>query len=525
MLQSDANTIDDKTYHIAVAPLGQRLRAYAGAVCVLDSNNVLVMRETHLTPVYYVPQDDIDMSLFESSDFQTFCPFKGNSTHWNLKVDGKLYEKAAWSYQHPLPEARSVSGYLAFYGTGIDRWLIGAEEQEFEGPKLQFKEPKNLIEWLVRGAWSAENSAELTNQLGLRLLETGIPVSRVNVAIRQLHPLLAGEGYVWNKNNSTTETFQFSHEALDTDQYQKSPMKLVSEGLGGIRQRLNAGKMVFDFPILDDLKEQGATDYVAMPLHFSDGKIHNLSLTSDHPDGFTTGHLGQIFEALPIISRMYELHLLKSNSQTLLQTYLGTSAGNKVLMGSTKRGDGETIHAVITYIDLVGSTQRTEQLGQKKYLKLLDEFFECAGTPVIDNGGDILKFMGDGILSIFPIQENSDSSVKQACQNAVQAARQTIASLDKLEFSPKIACTIGVHIGEVMYGNVGSPQRLDFTVIGSAANEVARIGDSCKNADEAMLISEGVAKYIDFSTHSKGVFNLKGVSKGMELYALDDSKT
>ncbi len=521
-ISDNRETVVSQPYQIATTPLGQRLRAYMGSVCLLDSTNVRVMQETHLTPVYYVPKGDIAMECFKGNDFQTFCPFKGNASHWTLKIDDDPIENAAWSYENPLPEAETVRGYLAFYGTGIDRWLIGDEERTIDAPKLQFEEPRNLIEWLVRGAWNAENSIELTKQLGLRLVETGIPVSRLNVSIRQLHPLIAGEGYVWNRDANSMDAIQYSHETLTTDAYLKSPMKLVSDGLGGIRQRLNIGKMAFDFPILKELKQQGATDYVAMPLWFSDGRIHNLSLTSDDEKGFSTADLGQVFEALPIISRMYELHALKTNSKTLLQTYLGNSAGNQVLMGLTKRGDGQAIKAVIMYSDLTGSTQLTEQLDRTSYLKLLDEFFERAGTPVANNGGDILKFIGDAILSIFPIEENSDSSLAAACQSAVLAAKQTVAELEALDHQPKISCTIGIHVGEVTYGNIGSPQRLDFTVIGSAANETARIGDACKDAHEAILMSEDVAKWTSERTKSIGRFNFRGVTKEMELFGLDN---
>ncbi len=519
-LVSDDKSNADNNYSISVEPAPGRIRGFKGSVCLIDTTAALIVHETHHVPIYYIPREDVAMDHLTRTDFRTFCPFKGNASHWSLKVDDETIQQAAWSYEKPLYEGDPVRNYIAFYGEAIDKWLVGEEEEKFLAPRFMMSEPKTLVDWLIRGAWSAKNHVELTEQLGQRLVDTGIPVMRLNVALRQLHPLVAGRSYVWHRDRDEVDERHIKHSSLEDDIYLTSPMKLVSEGLGGIRQKLNVDEK-FEFPIMDELKEQGATDYVALPLPFSDGIIHNLTLTSDHPQGFSTSDLGQIFEALPLISRMYEVHKVKQDSQALLETYLGKSAGHQVLNGSVKRGDGETIKAVIYFCDLSDSTQLTEEFGQQKYLELLNRFFDASAVSVVENGGDVLKFIGDAILAIFPIKNTSEQEIHDACESSLKAAK---ATLEKLKGGPEdhpLRCSIGLHYGDVMYGNVGSEDRLDFTVIGSAANETARIGEVSKDVGQSILMSADVASHIPHDVKSIGNFAMKGISKQRELFTLE----
>ncbi|USG62065.1 DUF427 domain-containing protein [Sneathiella marina] len=510
-------------YSISVTEAGDRIRGFKGAICLVDTTEALIVHETHHVPVYYIPRKDVTMGHFIRTDFRTFCPFKGNASHWALELDGERVDPAAWSYEQPLFEGELVQNHIAFYGNAIDRWIVGEVEEQFLSPNLMLSDPKNLVDWLIRGAWSAMDHMELTQQLGRRLVKTGIPVSRLNVALRQLHPLVAGRAYIWNREDDSIVEREFEHVSLGNEAYLKSPMRLVSQGLGGIRERLNTGKEEFEFPIMKELKDQGATDYVALPLPFSDGFIHNLTLTSDHPAGFSTSDLGQIFEALPLISRMYEVHKVKADSRTLLETYLGKSAGHQVLNGSVKRGDGETIKAAILYCDLSDSTALTEKLDQMEYLDLLNRFFDASAASVHDNGGDVLKFIGDAILAIFPTASENTEEIRKACTAAVQAAQDTLGALSGQETSIPLRCTIGLHFGEVMYGNVGSMERLDFTVIGSAANQAARIGETCKEVGQSVLMSHEVAGFVPTLTQRVGDFTLKGIKDSMELYSLESA--
>lgn len=508
-------------YSLGISPTSSRVRGYKGDILLFDSINCLLMNETHHQPVYYIPRQDVNMSLFIRSDFRTFCPFKGNATHWSLSLEDGIIDNIAWSYESPLEEAQEITGYFAFYEADLDRFML--DDTVVGGTDDQISVEKNLslTEWLSQGSWNNDSPAALTLQLVKRLQVMGFPIMRLNVAIRQLHPLLAGESYLWRKGSDQVEIHQMLHESVTSEQYQKSPLKLVTEGLGGIRQKLSPEQTDFDFPIMEDLRDQGATDYVAFPLIFSDGNIHNLTLTSDDPFGFTTGHLGQIYEALPLISRMYELHKVKANTQTLLQTYLGTSAGDQVLNGLTKRGDGGTIQAAILHCDLVNSTALTEQMGQQEYLDLLNAFFDAVATSVYAHGGDILKFIGDAVLAIFPLYDSSGDSRQKACLSAARSIRDTMALIQNTSFGENLSCTAGLHVGKVMYGNIGSAQRLDFTVIGSAANEVARISDLCRQTGHSVILSQKAASDVKAGTQSLGSFNLKGFTKERELFSFD----
>ncbi len=512
---------DTSGYSLGISPTASRVHGHKDDVLLFDTRRSLLMNETHHEPVYYIPREDVNMNLFTQSNFRTFCPFKGNATHWSMTSDQGIIPNAAWSYETPLAEAESIKGHLAFYKDSLDRVCVDDEQLKVRDPNETNEKNYTLAEWLLRGVWTAANQVELTRQLVDRFLSTGIPITRLNVAIRQLHPLIAGESYLWREGDKNVSLQQLLHENTNSEGYLKSPLKLVTEGLGGIRQKLHADQTEFDFPIMKELRDQGATDYVALPLFFSDGNIHNLTLTTDHPEGFTTTHLGQVYEALPLISRAYELHKLKSNTATLLQTYLGKSAGAQVLSGLTKRGDGETIQAAILFCDLTGSSILSEKLGQQQYLDHINQFFDAVAQAVYAHDGDILKFIGDAVLAIFPVKDGSTASKEAACLSAAQAVRDTIKNIEISPYNETLSCTAGLHFGEVMYGNVGSEQRLDFTVIGSAANEVARISDLCKNEKEHLLLSKEIADSLPGGTKPVGNFSLKGFSKTRQIFTLD----
>jgi len=505
-------------YDLGISVAAGRVRGYKDGVLLFDTERSLLMKETHHDPIYYIPKADVNMALLSSNSYRTFCPFKGNASHWTLNNSKETTENIAWEYETPIEGAEEVKNHLAFYDNALDQLLVDDVNIVHRSPAVDRMRNYTLAEWLMLGSWNANNQVELTEQLVDRFIETGIPIMRLNIAIRQLHPLLAGESYLWNKEDGCVKIQQLTHENLSSAGYLDSPLKLVSEGLGGIRQKLNGDQTEFEFSIMQQLKDQGATDYVALPLFFSDGNIHNLTLTSDHPDGFTTAHLGQIYEAIPLISRMYEVHKLKSNTADLLQTYLGRSAGKQVLNGLTKRGDGGTIKSAILFCDLTGSTALAERLGQQEYLDHLNYFFDIIAQSVYGHGGDILKFIGDAVLAIFPLTDETSNAKEAVCNSAFQAVQDIIKNIDLPSHREPISCTAGLHFGEVMYGNVGSAQRLDFTVVGSAANEVARISDLCRTSGQPVLFSKQIAEILQADLKSLGNFELRGLVRPRELF-------
>ncbi len=344
------------------------------------------------------------MDLLKRTDFHTHCAFKGNASYWSVDVGGRGTENAAWSYEAPFEEAAVVKDFIAFDWEAMDEWLeddtpVLARDVTGVGTRNPY------TDWLFDEAWKAETAAELVANLSRQLVDHELPLLRFGLFIRTLHPLMFAWGFTWWRTRDGVYEYQTPHETLLKSQYLDSPYAPILNGVGGVRRRLEGANAQLDFPILRDLREEGATDYVAMPLLFSDEQINIVTLVSDRPGGFTTGDLGDVYEILPLLANLFEIHALRRKLEVLLDTYLGKHTGSKVLEGQIKRGDRETIHAVIWYADLRDSTHLTESLSRDKYLELLNDFFDCIAGIVLEHGGEVLKFIGDAVMAIFPIED------------------------------------------------------------------------------------------------------------------------
>jgi len=493
-------------YSITVETAKQPARALHGGLVLADSAVPLLMHETGLTSYLYFPRQDVVEAVLRPSEFRTFCPFKGTASYWHLALPDGLIENAAFSYEAPFAEAEDVAGHIAFFDRALDQPLSQeAQNVGVSGP---------LVDWLLQEAWTCKTPAELTEQFAQCMLAMGVPLWRLGVGIWTLHPQLAGRHYNWMRDRDGVVEGGTPHGMLQEPAYLESPVRHVSEGLGGVRQRLDqAGASEFRFPIMEELRQQGATDYVAMPLPFSDGQINTLTLTSDDPAGFSTADLGAVYQCVFGLSRFYETLTERQNTRTLLTTYLGQRSGTRVLNGQTQRGAGEEIRAAILFCDLRNSTQLAASLPRRAYLDLLNDFFEAVSEPILSRWGEVLKFIGDGVLAIFPV----DDDPAAACTLAQAAAEEIVARLAKTE-DPPLRCAIGVHLGEVTFGNVGAPERLDFTVIGSAANLAARLSEQCKLLDQPLLFSGAVQHYLPNAMVSLGRHDLRNIAPATEIY-------
>jgi class 3 adenylate cyclase/uncharacterized protein (DUF427 family) len=502
-------------YRIQIEPVEGRVTAYAGEQVLAASDHAKVMRETRLPPVVYFPKEDVQSLGSEPSTKRTFCPFKGTATYWSVRLPDCTVTDGAWSYETALDEAHDIEGHVAFYAKVADR---------FEGPDGFLDQPEDghvsgaLVDWLLREAWQSSDPVGLTRALGKRFIEDGIAVFRLNIVIWALHPEHAGIAYVWNRDSDQVEIRRASYDDLVSAGYQTSPIRHVSEGLGGVRQCLKAEKVEFSFPVMAELRAQGGTDYVAMPLPFSNGQIHVMTMASDHPDGFTTANLGLVYECATVISRFYEALSQRANATALLETYLGQGTGARVLGGEIRRGDGDDIDAAILFCDLRNSTGWAERLSRTDYLALLNAFFETVVDLVHDAGGEVLKFVGDGVLAVFP----SDANGGHARAAALKAAITIIREVDALRASgadQPLSCSIGLDFGRVTYGNVGSRDRLDFTVIGRPAIIASRLSDLAKIEGHAILATEGIARAADGKLDSIGRHALHNVAEPVEVFA------
>ena len=502
-------------YEIRVEPSKNSFRVEFNGARIADTTRVLVLHETRLAPALYFPADDVRMDFLGRTKLATHCPFKGNASYWSITVGDQTVENAVWSYEEPYRDAEPIRGYLSFYPDKVS--IIGAEVERRSGGAIH---GNRLADWLVREGWQAGSSGELAEKFLEHLRRTGFPVDRSTVILPTLHPQIFATVLVWRADTPGIRTVYEQHDILEQPRFADSPFAPIIRGAGGVRRRLEEPDCELDFPVVRDLKSEGATDYVAMPFRFSDGQINVMSMTSFAAGGFSTAHLGEIYEVLPMLGRLFEVHAQRRTATALLETYLGRHTGERVLKGLVKHGDGEHIHAVIWFCDFRDSTPLAKTLGRRAYLRQLNRFFYCMAGAVLEAGGEVLRYIGDAVLAIFPISGNE----AEACERAVRAARiaaeRVKATNEKNADKPPLRYGIGLHIGTVTYGNIGVPERLEFTVIGAAANEAARVESMTKELKKPVLTSAAFAAAHGGELVSLGFHALKGLEGEHKLFTL-----
>jgi adenylate cyclase len=379
-----------------------------------------------------------------------------------------------------------------------------------------------ILDWLIDGAKPASDPNLALRILCERLLECGLRVHRVAVFVRPLHPNVAARAFYWREGSAAIEVNDEAHGFESTDEALASPIRVVYTTRQEIRARLTEPATPMDFPVLEELRADGFTDYLITPLEFMNGEVHVLSLATRGAGGFSDAEVAAIQRIRPALTRVVEIFGLTGKASNILDAYLGRNAGAKVLQGHIQRGDAENIHAVIWFCDLRDSTVLAESMEAQEYLSMLNAYFECVLGPVMERGGEVLSFIGDAALVIFPVgQDPADAATR-----AVDAARDAISRMQVLNERRKEAGSvrlrfgIGLHLGDVLYGNVGTPTRIAFTVVGSAANEAARIEALCKTLDASPLVSEQIANCAPFEWRSLGRHQLRGVGKPIELFTL-----
>jgi class 3 adenylate cyclase/uncharacterized protein (DUF427 family) len=515
-------------FELRVTPYPGCVRARFAGVPVAETSRAIVLHETRQPPRLYVPRDDVRAEFLVPSDRRTHCPFKGDASYWTLRVGERRADSAVWAYETPLEEVAALEGYMSFYpdkvtledDAGLPITLAATQPEAPHG--------NPIAAWLVRQAWKAADGERLVSGFCDCLLADGVSIARMTVIIPTLHPQIFASVFVWRSDTREVRTIFEPHDILHQPKFAHSPFAPIIKGSTGVRRRLEGERPTLDFPVLRELHAEGATDYVAMPFRFSDGQINVMSMTSFAPGGFTTAHLGNVFEALPALGRIFEVHALRRISVSLLETYLGRNTGKRVLDGEIRQGDGQLIHAVIWFCDLRNSTALASSLDHASYLANLNRFFTAMAGAILDHGGEILSYIGDAVLAIFPITGAAGAAdtghAEEACRHAIEAARaagQRIAAANVARPDlPALGYGIGLHVGDVTYGNIGVPQRLQFTVIGSAANEASRIEGMTKELRVPVLVSARFASHYPHELVSQGAHALKGVAGLQELFAL-----
>jgi adenylate cyclase len=524
----DQRVLPGDGYLLALEPLDGTVRVELGGEIIAQSDRVIALHESRLMPAYYFPMEDVHTEILVASELTSLCAFKGDATYWSLDVGGQTETNAAWGYNIPDDNVAAIAGHIAFYWDRMDGWYLNGEKITAPERDMEPTGANPLAQWLMHDAWNAKSIDDLVYKFCCGMVEYGIPIHRFRLIIRTLHPQLYARIFTWKNGEPEVSEFRANRTIVDAEQFTNSPFAPILEGAGGVRRRLDTDNPQLDYPILKDLAEEGATDYVAMPMVFSDGQVNAFSLSSDRKGVFSTDDLGYIYEVIPIISRLIEMHYLRQTAATLLDTFLGKQTGERVLDGLVQRGDGEDIHAVIWFCDLRNSMALSETMERKAYLDLLNQFLETMADAVLDAGGEVLRFIGDAALAIFPIDAYDNAGRCIATGQAASAARAAVGrmaevnSLRAKDGLEAIGYGIGLHLGDVTYGNIGSESRLEFTVIGPAANEAARIEALTKTLDRPVLMSAEFRKCFGDKLVSMGRHSLRGVAEEHELFTLPD---
>jgi adenylate cyclase len=380
-----------------------------------------------------------------------------------------------------------------------------------------------VIRWLMTDARKRADPSEFLEALAHELRAVGVDVSRITTGVPILHPQIFSFSGLWELGRGTTERLYRTEPGIAAT-LSNSPIGIAYQGGGPVRCDLSAPPQEGEFAILGDLRRDGYTDYVVYGVPFADGSHKALSLATRRPGGFEADEL-KLFEAMiSAVGFNLEVQALRRTARTLLDTYVGQQSGGRVLEGQIRRGTGETIRAVIWLCDLRGFTNLSEALSRDALIDLLNCYFGPMCDAVASEGGEVLKFIGDAMLAIFPIGDDTARTCNKTCQAALIAAtraqgwlveeneRRGNAGLPRIEYG------LALHLGDVMYGNIGSDTRLDFTVIGPAVNLTARIESMCRELGRRLLLSSDFVRAGRVAAQSVGTFSLKGVGADQEIF-------
>jgi adenylate cyclase len=349
-------------------------------------------------------------------------------------------------------------------------------------------------------------------------------VDRIGFTVRTIHPQLLAWGCYWTQRDGS-RIFTGRHGTLNSDAYIGSPVQFVYENNQPFRRSLKGLDEQRDPALLHELRAEGLTDYLALPLRFGSGEVNFLTVSTAAPEGFNDDDLER-FEALGnLLAPLVEILQARRMTLGLLDAFVGPRIGARILQGQVKRGDGDRIEAAFWYSDLRGFTALSEALPADQLLQLLNDYFENCAAAAAARGGEILQFIGDAILIVFEIRRPEDEVA--VCDAALDAAIDAFASIAVVNHRrrraglPEIEFGLGLHLGTVTHANVGSPDRLAFNVVGPAVNKTARIESLTKEAGVPLLLSEEFAARIKRPLRSLGRRDLRGVAGAHEVFTLE----
>ena len=390
-----------------------------------------------------------------------------------------------------------------------------------------------LASWLAKAGLEGRTETALVEGFCQRGAAGGLPLVRAIIFIDTLHPIHEGRAFRWEreKPEATLTEYGRSTEGEAAERWRSSPFFRMLADEDSLMRRRIAADGELEFPMFADLRAAAITDFVAIINRFAaDGAIGEMdciysSWMTDRPDGFTDEEIVALKRLAPFLGLAIKSASLGRIAETLVETYLGRDAGRRVLQGRIARGVTDRIKAVLWFSDLRNYTRISDTSPPEQIIPLLNDYADAIVSAVHEHSGDVLKLIGDGVLAIFPAEDRA-----RACAAALDAASEARASVEALnarraaEGLPTTDMYLGLHLGVVFYGNIGSKERLDFTVVGPAVNEVSRIAAMCRTVDQPILISAAFAESVALERRrfaSVGRYALRGVGKPQDLFTLD----
>jgi adenylate cyclase len=393
--------------------------------------------------------------------------------------------------------------------------------------------------WAVREGLRGADAYHLFDGYCQRLVIDGLPLWRAHAAMETLHPQWNGYGYTWRRDLNAIAPENYPHGDVYEQSFVASPFYALmqraraGEDTPAMRRRIATSPEERDFPVLEEFHAAGATDYLSQLFVYgetgdrSQGTGIAYSFTADRAGGFSDDDVTLVQATLPALSLAMKAHAGHVIASGLLGAYLGGDAGRRVHAGSIMRGSVENLRAVIWYADIRGFTPLSDAAPGSVVVELLNDVFEILTASLRERGGQVLKFIGDAMLSIFPFE---DADRAETCRRALDAAVEAMRNIDALRAArgaagaPAAPVDLALHLGDALYGNVGAIDRLDFTVIGPAINEATRIEALCEPLGRAVLVSAEFVEGMndaDPRLTSLGRHALRGVKERKEIFALD----
>jgi adenylate cyclase len=399
-----------------------------------------------------------------------------------------------------------------------------------------------VTDWLADAGLRSRSLDDIVDGFARRLNEAGVPVARIFAGMNTLHPMVRVRSLIWDRSVGPATRFEFRHVDIDAPVLRQSPFdSMLRHGIAERRYDLTSPKPEREVPLFEELRAAGMTDWLGRVFPFGElspqiggpadaervGELWLVcSLTTDRPGGFSDSHIAALREVLPVFALAAKATTMPLVHEGLLAAYLGQDPATRILAGTVQRGEVQGVEAVLFFTDLRGFTALADTLPGRDLIGLLDDCFDCMVRPVVARGGEVLKFLGDGLLAIFRIEDRPRA---ETCAAALEAAKEalvlmtSLAETRRVRSQPTPDLDIALHVGNVNYGNVGADARLDFTVIGPAVNEASRIERLCDALGRHLLMSQSFSQAAEASRHdlvSLGRHRLRGVREETELFGL-----